>query len=82
MRSRTRRVPGLGPSEERAKPEPQPIVASADPLAQLAACKTRAEADRWLKRLRDDRSEFSKRGRGDEWRKLQEVAKKLRKELP
>jgi hypothetical protein len=82
MRSWNRRVPGLGPSEEPAKPEPQPIVASTDPFAGLVACKTRAEADRWLKRLRDERPEFSKRGRDDEWRKLREAAKKLRKELP
>jgi hypothetical protein len=65
-----------------SEPEPQPIVDSADPLVQLTACKTRAAVDRWLKRLRDERSEFSKRSRGDEWSNLQAAAKKLRKELP
>jgi hypothetical protein len=70
-----------GPSEP-AEPEPQPIVDSADPLAQLAACKTRAAVERWLRRLRDERPEFTKRGRGDDWSKLQAAAKKLRKELP
>jgi hypothetical protein len=72
---------GRRPSEP-PKPKPQPIVASTDPFAGLAACKTRAEADRWLTRLRAERPEFSKRGRGEEWRKLREAAKKLRKELP
>jgi hypothetical protein len=68
---------------EPPEPEPQPIVDSADPLAHLrAACKTRAAVERWLKRLRDERPEFIKRGRGDEWDKLQAAAKKLRKELP
>jgi hypothetical protein len=69
------------PSEP-ARPQSQPIVDSADPLVELTACKTRAAVDRWLRRLRDERSEFSKRGRGDEWSKLQAAAKKLRKELP
>jgi hypothetical protein len=72
---------GRGPSEP-AAPEPQPIVDSADPVAQLAVCKTRAAVDRWLKGLRDERSEFRKRGRGEEWRKLQDAAKTLRKTLP
>jgi hypothetical protein len=63
-------------------PEPQPMVDGADPLTQLAACKTRAAVDRRLRRLREERPEFSKRGPGDEWSKLQDAAKKLRKELP
>jgi hypothetical protein len=71
-----------GPSEP-PEPEPQPIVDSADPLAQLtAACKTRAAVERWLRRLCDERPDFTKRGRGDEWSKLRAAAKMLRKELP
>jgi hypothetical protein len=65
-----------------AEPEPQPIVDRADPLVELTACRTRAAVDRWLRRLRDEQSEFSRRGRGEEWSNLEAAAKKLRKELP